>query len=200
MAISGGIGFGPQFATRVEHIEIGVRKVASGLILPPGAADDLLAAFAPAHRSGNPREELKAVQGVLGGRTWTWTWMLTAADRLMEIGIWPWWWDRNGFHAGGNWSDVPEATQLELLVQSLWAACYVARDEAQMRHHMAEFGWPVKLRIGREECQAEAYFFREYAGAIEAGDYRVRPPFFPLDQCRLWPNSQGPSVAPGQSF
>lgn len=195
-----GIGFGPEFATRIEHIEIGVHQVTKDLVLPPGAADDLLAAFIPAHQSGNPREEVKAVRGVLEGREWTWSWMLSAADEMMQIGIWPSWWDRNGFRPGSPWGDMPQATRLDLLVQALWGACYIARDEAQMRDCMRRFGWPIKLMIGRKECPAEAYFVGKYASAIERGHYRIRPPFFPLDQTRLRSDPDGAKVHPDTRF
>lgn len=180
-----GIGFGPEFATKIEFIETGVRQVTAGMHLPTGCAEALLQAFIPPHRDGCPRTALKAVSSVLRGQAWTWVWMLNAAECLRQIGVWPWWWAKNGFNPEGRWQDVPEHTRLDLLSQALWAACFVARDEAKIATGMRILGCGTTLMTGRKECPAEAYFVATYRGAIENGDRSVRPPFFPLDTTRL---------------
>lgn len=178
-------GFGPAFATPVEHVRAGFQQVRQGLKLPWFTAGKLYAAFLPAHRSGDPRAEFRAVQCVLSGRAWSWPWLETCAAEFDQLGIWPIAWSESGIERPLVWDRIPDDLRCRALALHLASAAYGARDVAQIGAAFRVVGGHLALTAGDSRCLAARHCAALWGPSVEAGDLSHFPPYFPGDSCRL---------------
>ena len=165
------------FATKPEFVRRGFDRAIAGLDLEPGHKEDLYETWLPAHRSGDPRQELDALFLHLGGFGWRWR-ALDDAATLFEGGTWPRPW-QGWIDRPYKWDGINPAMRLKLLVGHLGHCAYLARDLANFTEPSTAQVFRITLATSYPDCPVEAGFIALNGPAIERGDYSALPPYYP---------------------
>lgn len=181
-----GFGFGPEFAPKPKFIRAGFDRIASDLLLPAHAKTRLRRAFAAAIVTGDRKKERAAVASVLRGIDWRWPWFDRSADLFEKNGVWPIYWRNWDILPRLQWDAIPIEVREEFLLMCLAGAVYGERDFADITEVLRDGAGGVMTVIGSNDaCEVEKTFVEVYRPRIEAGDYSVRPAFFPGDGSRI---------------
>lgn len=160
--------------------------VMAGVTISEGLKADLFDQWLPAANSGDPRAERDALFVHLGHHGWRWSWLDDWVARLSG-GPWPLAW--NHFGPPYNWDGTPVEEKLQMLRMELMTHAYKARDfKNSAPPDLVEF-FRFTLQTHIEACPVEQGFLRLHREAIEAGDYAVRPPYYPFSPMYLRPIS-----------
>ena len=175
------MSFGPSFARPVEICQSAWERVVAPMQLPSTLDEKLRDEWVTAHRAGDPRAEVRALVAGLEGVHWRWPWFDECATIFAHDAAWPHNWRRDGTVLPGFWK-APRF-RCEILAITLYAT-RAAIDRAPGLAEIAarRGGYRLSVVLG---CPVEAAVAARHAGAIEAGDLSIVPPFFPGDRTTL---------------
>lgn len=174
-----------DFATDPKFILQGFQEVIRGVTVSARDRGALLKSYTMAHRSGDPRKEIRAIGSILRGKSWSWPELESAAAEFQGLAVWPVVWMGLDITAPLQWDRIPDKARFDLLNQALGSAIYRARDMAGWLDVMKNGIGGLRLHLGDERCEASKIMHARNSARIAARDYRALPPYFPGDTCHL---------------
>lgn len=180
------MSFGEQFATPTDFLQAAWDQVLAGAHLPGNLSERAFAAWAAAHRSGQPREEFRVLFELLAGTGWAWAEYDRWKAEFERGGRLPYMWEQ----ATCDTRPDPhgERPRCAILAHSLTITAYTLNNRSTVDANASRLGgyrlWVIP------GCAVEAEIAARYAAQIEAGDLTVVPPFFPGDRTTLKPRKR----------
>lgn len=173
----------PDFRTPLPIHRAAFARIAPGLDMAPKGIEALRTAYQAADRSGDPKRLWRNVSDVLAEEVWRWPWMEQCAADLRRRGLWPHDWIENKIAQPLEWSAVSHAARTRLMLATLGAAVFTTRQLADFQALVKDgvIRPTLTLKTGDQRCGASIAYEMEYKSAVEAGDFRALPPFFPGD-------------------
>lgn len=171
-----------DFRTPLPIHRAAFARVAPTLALPADGLEALRKAFQAAERSGDTPRMFLDVRETLGGFVWCWPWFEECARSMRSAGVWPHAYPGLGISPKAEWQGIPHTSKCHLVTEALAAAVQSEREMADLASLKRDGGLPAPrllLHLDNERCAASAWAMKEHSPAIERGDLRNPPPYFP---------------------
>lgn len=173
------------FATREPEIYAAFMLVMAETSIAQPMQQSLLEAFIPAHQSGDPRQEVRALKPLLDAE-WDWQNYDEWETAFRQSGIWPYMWKREGYPDPDNRDKARLAIFGHYLTRKILVS---GKCDPSKLWYFRQYGW----RIPSINCEVEDRIAAELKATVDLEVWETWPPFFPGDRSSIvggLPNSR----------